>query len=411
MDVHVEPRDEFSHWFPEATSAAIRLYVGRHYYTLFRRGGQRQHLKLARTTLEGALEDPIIDPGLSQVLEAVIPFLYCIEQGYSSCLDVALEVLQTFPGLDGQFDAQLLLHMVVHDIGHCFEWYDHVPQIIKSITGPLKLLLHSASPRAWKLLVAWVTLAHSVARDAMEVLPLMDLVVDFHSGFSGSEGFELLPIMRATVYFKQAVNPGGPSLSTALGAADFVMYSLAGRELSPHLGPTFGLVFVDQSIAWLLVVLSRNLTGTETMPQKDRLLSFVTWLLSNLPFKLPPELQGLLREIRSCLRGNACRLTSEMVKGGMSRPPTLDDNDNQFIEETFQDLHQQTSGKEIPTEYPKGKLQSPSLSYLSSPFRCSRAGKKLPYGRKLWVKGASVTLRNGSDDFMRPSSARDFQDV
>ncbi|TFK72305.1 hypothetical protein BDN72DRAFT_876597, partial [Pluteus cervinus] len=171
------------------------------------------HLKRALPGFERVLEDPNIDPGLSQILETAIPFLYCLERGYSSCLDVALQVLQTFPGLpNDQLDAQSFLLWVVVSVVTSFEWYDHIPLAIKSITAPFKLLLHSTSPRAWTILDTWFKLAYCLASHAKEVLPLMDLAVEFRSVFPTLEDFESLALIRAILYFKQGSKPDGPSV-------------------------------------------------------------------------------------------------------------------------------------------------------------------------------------------------------
>ncbi|TFK66716.1 hypothetical protein BDN72DRAFT_132241 [Pluteus cervinus] len=352
-----EPWDErtgFPHWLLGFLPAELLLHLGmQHYFRAQSSPGDNVYLNHALAAFERALEDPNIDPDLSQVLETIIPFLYCREQGYSSCLDIALQVLQTFPGLPkAQLNAQLFLQLVVFDVMKRFEWHDHVPLAIRLITGQLKLLLHSASLATWKLFAGWVIFAYRLAPSAKEVLPLMDLMVDFHYGFLTSKGWESLPMMRATVYFMHAIEPGGPSLGVTLGAAEFVMHLLPAGH-SPHLGLTFGLAFIDWSIIWLLDVLARD--SDESKPCKDRILSFIAWQLSNLP--LHQELQGSLRVIQSRLRGNMCIYASERVKAAMSRPPILDDNDNQFIEAILQDLRHQRSGKVIPAEYPKGAAE------------------------------------------------------
>ncbi|TFK71825.1 hypothetical protein BDN72DRAFT_410195 [Pluteus cervinus] len=366
QEYHTTPEDDLIQWdihpaepwderigsldrilgFPFLSAGQLVLLGVQHYTAASRSHGDNRRLEHALAAFERALQDPNLDPGLSQIVETVIPFLYCLIQGYTSCLDIALQVLQTFPDL--QLGAEVP-YAIVLDIVRRFEWHDYIPLAIKLVTGPLKHLLHSASPDT--RFVEWVTLAYRLAPSAKEVLPLMDLMVDFHSGFPSSEGFAL-PMMRATIYFRRSIQPGRPSLGMTLGAAEFAMHSLAGREHSPHLGPT-ECQFIQWSFSWLLDVLSQDLA--ESKPYKDRLVSFVAWQLSHFP--LSPRMQGSLRAIQSRLRGNIRMYAFERVK--LSQPPILDDNDKQFIEECDQDLLWQKSGNEIsvPTEYPRGAAE------------------------------------------------------
>ncbi|TFK72302.1 hypothetical protein BDN72DRAFT_344826 [Pluteus cervinus] len=382
-------------WILDFLPAERLILLGfQHYFQAQLLPRDSGHMKHAIATFERALENPNIDPGLSQVLETIIPFLYCLEQGYSSCLDVALQVLETFPGLLAeQRNVQVLLHTVVAGVVQHFEWHDHIPLAIKSIVGPLRLL-HSTSPLPWTLFAVWVKLAYCHAPGAKEVLPLMDLVVEFHSSFSTSEGFESLPMMRAIVYFMQACKPGGPSLGMTLEAAEFVMHSLAAGEHSLH------PVFYDWSTTWLVTAIGQNMIGPN-LPYSDRLLSFIEWRSSNVP---SPEDELVVMVFKSYLMGTPTR-GSIIMTMGMSQATTLGDNDKRFIEKVRLDLTQQARGKEIFAEYPKGKLPSPWLSFLSFPFRCGRVGEK-PHRRcRRWVMPRGpLVLRNSSDDCTCPSS-------
>ncbi|TFK61286.1 hypothetical protein BDN72DRAFT_904247, partial [Pluteus cervinus] len=354
-----EEKITFPHWLLESLSAEMLVNVGKGYYGWFL-CGDNAYLKLTLATLERALDKPDIDPGLSQVLETIIPFLYCLDQGDDSCPDIALEVLRTFPGLkNAQVEAQLLLHQVVYDVVNSFQWLDYAPLAIELITGPLAVLLHSVplDQRPLYKLHLWVTLADFLIPTAKEVLPLVDLVVDLQPGVClTSLGSQSLALLRAGIYLKQAVLPGGPSLEATLCAAEFAMHSSKDSQ-----GLNFELEaerqFTQWFSNWIVACLSgrRSEGFDELEPYTDRLLSFIAWQLSNL--RLPPRNQNTLRLIRSKLTDNASHSWG-LINASMPQPAILNDNDNEFIRKSYSDLLlDRVSRKEMPARYPKGAVE------------------------------------------------------
>ncbi|TFK72313.1 hypothetical protein BDN72DRAFT_816289 [Pluteus cervinus] len=284
----------------------------------------------------------------------MIPFLYCLEQGSGSCPDVAFEALRAFRGLpEAQLDAQILLQAVVEDVASSFEWLDYTPLAVKLITGLLDILLRSASPPSGRL-HDWVMCAFFLAPEAKEVIPLMDLVVDFSPGVCRtSQGSESLAILRAIVYFRQAVTPGGPNLDATLGAAEFGLRSLSGQKdsVSGLLGASEFVQFSSNWLNWCYTE-KGGVDGLE--PYKDRLLYLITWQISNLP--IPPAYQIRLRMIRTLLMGHARNW--EYMNVSMPQPTVLDDNDKQLINESYLDLLRDgISGEDLPAKYPKGAAE------------------------------------------------------
>ncbi|TFK66721.1 hypothetical protein BDN72DRAFT_859697 [Pluteus cervinus] len=348
-------------WLLASLPAEQLLKVGTSHYGRFRtdrfQSGEKAHLNFALTAFERALEDPNINPPLSQVLEIMIPFLRCLRQGRSLCPNTAFEVLRTFPGLPNAVDAQVLLQWVVYDVASSFEWLDYAPLAIESVAGPLGALLRFA-PLDDSLLFAlhnWALLVSSLARDTKEVVPLTDLVDLLPDGDLRLDGSESLAIVRAAVYFQQAQNHGGPSLDATLRVAELAMQSLSGPDDSLDTKRAAASKFSSSFSGWFFwSYVHRGGLGAFA-PHQDRLLCLTASQLSDLP--LPPDIQSDLRLVRSKLTADTLDSWG-LMNSLMPRPAILDDNDNEFIRESYSDLlRDEIRWTDMPAQYPKGAAE------------------------------------------------------
>ncbi|TFK72300.1 hypothetical protein BDN72DRAFT_894967 [Pluteus cervinus] len=350
----------------EMTDATSLTSIGMWFYLRCQEGEDAHCLEVALIAFERALEDPKIDPDQSQVLETIIPFLYCLIQGPDSSLDVAFQVLQAFPGLPStQIDHQLFLQSLIQNTVLSADWHHYLPLAVKSAVIVLNTLRSTPpDPQILDLVSKWAMLAYHFAQDRKEVLPLMDLAVSLLPGVNTILGGVVsFAVLRAMAYLRQALRlpegPSRPSLDATLTAAEGIMESLSGREDSPRLSDVYETIsFCDEFTGWLMI---HHFGNSSLLPYnfEDRGRRLIAWFLHDQT--LPPHAQGWLRRTQRVLIHSGNVDPHVMLNATLPHPAILDDNDNQFISrilsEAWVDEKSSEPGEDMSAEYPEGAAQ------------------------------------------------------